>query len=159
MNGCPCKSDLNIFVCRTVSCGFTGRFINSVPFIVGALAIFVAGGVARFTTDRLLNREIPAEADAADFADFVSEATGLVGALFVFIIGLVIVASADNLQAIIVLISAMCTLPLVWIVWRFVSHSDPIIVVRNKRGHGLGWRSYTLACTNLAAVVLVFLVI
>jgi hypothetical protein len=159
MNGCSCKSNLNIFVCRTDSCGFTGRFIDSLPFVVGALAIIVAGGVARFTTDRLLNRKNAAEADAADFADFVSEATGLVGALFVFIIGVVIVASADKLQAIIVLISALCTLPLVWIVWKFVSHSDPIIAVRSKRGHGLGWRSYTLTCANLAAVVLVFLII
>jgi hypothetical protein len=110
-------------------------------------------------TDRLLDRKEPSQADSADFADFVSESTGLVGALFVFIIGFIVVASGDNLNAVVVLAGALVLFPLGWFVWRFVSQKDPIKSVRRKRGRSLGWRSYTLATANLAAVVLVFLII
>ncbi len=159
MAACPCHSDLNLIVCRAVACGWSGRFIDSAPFIAGAVAIFVSGGVTRFMTDRLLDRKEPSQADSADFADFVSEATGLVGALFVFIIGLIVVASGDNLNALVVLAGVFVLFPLGWFVWRFISQKDPIKSVRRKRGRSLGWRSYTLATANLAAVVLVFLII
>ncbi len=159
MNGCSCQSDLNIFVCRTISCGFTGRFIDSAPFIAGAIAIFLSGAVTRFTIDRLLSRKEPSQSDAADFADYVSEATGLVVALLIFVIGFIVVASGDNLQSAVVLLGVFALVPLVWIVGQFISERDPIKYTRKKRGRALGWRSYTLAIANILAVALVFLVI
>jgi hypothetical protein len=159
VTGCPCSSELNVLVCRSNSCGWSGRFINSAPFIAGAIAIFASAALARFTIDRLLKRTQPSESDAADFADFVAEASGLVGALLVFAIGVIVVISADNLQAIVVLLSVLIILPLIWIVWSLISQEDAIRYVRNKRGHVLGWRSYALAAANFVAVILVFLVI
>jgi len=150
--GCPCSSDLNILVCRSASCGWSGRFIDSAPFVAGAIAILACGGVARFTIDRLNKRANPPQSDAADLADYVSETTGLVGSLLVFIIGIVVVASADNLQAIIILLSALAALPLVWIVWSLVSQEDPSRYVRRKSDRALGWRSYALAGANFLAV-------
>jgi hypothetical protein len=159
MIACPCHSSLNFAVCRVTACGFSGRFIDSAPFIAGAVAILVSGAITRFTTDRLFNRRRPDQADAADFADFVSESTGLVSAFLVFIIGVAVVASGDNLTATTVLAEAIIVLPLGWMVWSHASRNDPYIAVRQKRGHTLGWRSYTMAAVNIAAVILVFLVI
>lgn len=141
------------------ACGISGRFIASAAFIAGALAVLISGGIAYFTVNRLLNRSDPAQSDAADYADFIAEATGLVSALAIFVIGLVVIASQDNLQAIVILVGVILLIPLGWIVWRFVSQRDPTRSVREKRGHALGWRSYTMIAANLAAVFLVFLII
>ena len=146
-------------VCRSASCGWSGRFIDSAPFIAGAIAIFASAALARFTIDRLLKRAQPSESDAADFADYVAEASGLVGALFVFVIGVIVVAGADNLQAIVVLLGSLAIVPLAWTVWSLISQKDVFIYVRNKRSRVLGWRSYTLAAANFFAVILVFLII
>jgi hypothetical protein len=159
MGACPCTSDLNVIVCRVSACDISGRFIASAPFIAGALAVMISGGVAYFTADRLLDRRNAAQADAADYADFIAEATGLVAALATFVIGLIVVASQDSLQAVVVLAGAILLIPLGWITWKFVSQKDPMKSVREKRGRALGWRSYTVIAANLSAVVLVFLII
>jgi hypothetical protein len=159
MNACPCASDLNIIVCRVDSCGPAGRFIVAAPFIAGALAVLISGGVSSFTIDRLLDRNKPGQSDAADYADYTAETTGLVVALATLVIGLIVVASQDSLQAIVILIGAVLLVPFVWIVWRFVSKKDPTKTVRQKRGRALGWRSYTLIAANVIAVLLVFLII
>ena len=119
----------------------------------------ISGGVAYFTAERLLDRNVAAQADAADYADFIAEATGLVAALAIFIIGLIVVASQDNLQAVVILVAVILLIPLGWIVWKFVSQSDPTKSVRKKRGHALGWRSYTMIASNLVAVFLIFFII
>jgi hypothetical protein len=159
VTGCPCASDLNILVCRTSSCTPTDRFIASAPFIAGALAVFASGAIARFTIDRLLDRRKASEADSADFADFIAEATGLVGAFLLFVMGLLVVISSDKLQATVVLVAFVLLIPLGWPVWRFVSQKDPIRSVRKKRGRVLGWCSYMMAAANALAVLLVFFVI
>ena len=148
-----------MIVCRSTSCSWSGRFIDSAPFIAGAIAILACGAVAHFTIDRLNKRATPSQSDAADLADYVSETTGLVGSLLVFVIGIIVVASADNLQAIIILLGVLAAVPLTWIVWSLVSQEDASTYVRNKRDRVLGWRSYTLAGANLIAVILVFLII
>jgi hypothetical protein len=150
---------LNIIVCRATACDISGRFIASAPFIAGALAIVISGGVAYFTADRLLDRDNAAQADAADYADFIAEAAGLVAALAIFVLGLIVVASQDGLKAVVVLVGIFSLIPLGWIVWRFVSQSDPMKSVRKKKGRALGWRSYAMVAANLAAVVFVFLII
>jgi hypothetical protein len=159
MTGCPCRSDLNTIVCRSVSCGWSGRFIDSAPFIVGAIAILACGGFARFTIDRLLDRANPRQSDTADYADFISEATGLVGGLLTFVIGVIVVASADNLSAAIVLLCVLAIVPLWWISWGLISNNDPFEYGRKKRGHSLSWRSYALTAATALAVVLVFLIL
>jgi glucose-6-phosphate-specific signal transduction histidine kinase len=159
VNACPCTSQLNIIVCRVNACSISERFIASAPFIAGALVVLISGGVAYFTAERLLDRDKPAEADAADYADFIAEATGLVAALATLVIGLIVVASQDSLQAIIILVGAILLIPLAWIVWKFVSLKDPMKSIRKKRGRELGWRSYTMIAANLFAVFLVLLII
>jgi hypothetical protein len=159
VNGCPCTSDLNIIVCRVSACGISGRFIASAPFVVGALAVVISGGFTYFTIDRLLSRTNPAQSDAADYADFIAEAAGLVAALAILVVGLIVVASQDSLQAIVILVGVIPIVVLGWIVWRFVSQKDPTKSVRKKRGHALGWRSKIMIAANLAAVFLVFLII
>ena len=159
MAGCPCQSDLNFIVCRPESCGWSGRLIDATPFIAGAVAILVAGGVTQFMTDRLLNRGVATEADTSDFANFISESAGLVTSLLVFVIGFIAIASADNLPAIAILVGIIIILPLGWLIWRFVSKDDPIKIVRKKKDRALGWRSYMMTIANLGAVILVFLVI
>ena len=159
MQACPCHSAFNFAVCRVAACGLTGRFIDAAPFIVGAAAILISGAITSFTVDRLLDRRRGDQADGADFADFVSESAGLASALFVFVIGIIVVASGDNLSAAVILAESIIALPLAAMVWKYVSLKDPIIAVRKKRGHALGWRSYIMAAVNIAAVALVFLVI
>jgi hypothetical protein len=159
VSACPCTSDLNVIVCRVSACDISGRFIASAAFIAGALAVLISGGIAYFTTDRLLDRSNAAQSDAADYADFIAEVTGLVAALAIFVIGLIVVASQDSLQAVVVLAGVFLLAPLAWITWKFVSQKDPMKSVRKKRGHALGWRSYTMIAANLAAVLLVFFII
>jgi hypothetical protein len=126
---------------------------------MGAVAILVAGGATQFMTRRLLDRGVDTDADISDFADFISEAVGLVTSLLVFVIGFMVVASGDGLPAVAVLLGIIAILPLGWLVWRFVAQDDPIKAVRKKRDRALSWRSYVIAIANLGAVVLVFLVI
>jgi glucose-6-phosphate-specific signal transduction histidine kinase len=159
MSACPCTSPLNIVVCRVSECSISGRFIASAPFIAGALVVLISGGVAAFTVDRLLDRSKPSQADAADYADFISEATGVVAALATLIIGLIVVASQDSVKAIVILVGAFLLAPLAVVVWRFVSQRDPTLSVRKKRGRRLGWRSYIMIAANLVAVFLVVLII
>jgi hypothetical protein len=159
VNACPCISDLNVIVCRVSACDISGRFIASAPFIVGALAVAISGGVAYFTIERLLDRSNAAQSDSADYADYIAEATGLVVALATLVIGLIVVASQDSLQAVVVLAGVVLLVPLGWITWKFVSQNDPTRSVREKRDRKLGWRSYTMIVANLVAVFLVFLII
>ena len=125
---------------------------------MGALAVLISGGVAYFTIERLFDRSKAGQADSADYADYITEATGLVAALVTLVVGLIVVASQDDLEALVILVGAVSIIPLAWVTWVFVSQRDPIKSVRQKR-HKLGWRSYTMIAANLAAVFLVFLII
>jgi uncharacterized sodium:solute symporter family permease YidK len=159
MAACPCVSDLNVIVCRVSACDFSGRFIASASFLAGALVILMSGAIASFTIDRLLARSNPAQADAADYADYISEVTGLAAALATLVIGLIVVASQDSLQALVILAGAVLIIPFAWITGSFFLKRDPLASVRKKRGRALGWRSYTLIGANLAAIGLVFFII
>jgi hypothetical protein len=107
----------------------------------------------------VLNRANPSEADAADYVDVISEATGLVGGLLTLGIGIIVVVSADNLAAVVALLCLLAIAPLGWVSWALISCKDPIEFARKKRGNSLSWRSYVLAGSNILAVVLVFLVL